>query len=123
LEIVDTVTGAYELAARLAMRDVLAPEAQLKFELYGVPGRTLTWPLDVFGTTNAIDRNLWAQDDSLAVVKQETATDLQTRACELALDTAVEIFSDFGWSDAPKNALAGEQLKRFSTGVDAKRVR
>jgi hypothetical protein len=114
LEIIDTVTGAYELAARLAKRGVLRPAAQLKFELFGVSGRELTWPLDLFGSADVIKTESWAQDDEFAVIRQETVTDLETRARELALDAALEVFEKFGWSDPPKEKLAEEQGKRFS---------
>jgi serine/threonine protein kinase len=113
LEIVDTVTGAFELAARLAQRGVLVPKAQLKFELYGVSARRLTWPLDVFGKVDAIKDEVWAQEDNFSVIKEETSADLETHRRELALQTAIEIFADFGWSNPPIDKLAQEQQERF----------
>ena len=115
LEILDTVTGAFELAARLARRGVLSPEAQLKFEVYGVAGRALTWPEDVFGTRDAMKEDCWSQDENFTVVWQAKAFELDGRAHELALDAAIEILSNFGWSNPPRDRLALEQRKRFGS--------
>lgn len=115
LEILDTVTGAFELAARMARRGVLSPEAQLKFEVYGVAGRALTWPEDVFGTRDVMKEDCWSQDENFAVVSQAGVTELDGRAHELALNAAIEIFSNFGWSNPPRDSLAAEQRKRFGS--------
>jgi hypothetical protein len=115
LEILDTVTGAFELAARMARRGVLSPEAQLKFELHSVAGRTLTWPQDVFGRRDALRLDCWSQDESFTVIRQVSVADLDARPRELALDATVEIFAKFGWPDPPKDQMAEEQRKRFGT--------
>jgi hypothetical protein len=114
LEIIDTVTGAFELATRLARRGVLSPDAQLKFELRGVAGRALTWPVSNIGTADALEQDFWSQDENFTVVSQESAIDLQARGRELALDAAIEIFAWFGWVNPPRDQLAEEQRKRFS---------
>jgi len=114
LEIVDTVTGAFELAARLARRGVLSPDAQLKFEVYGVDGRALTWPISRVGTSDALEQDFWSQDEDFTVDRQESAIDLQARGRELALDASIAIFAKFGWSNPPRDQLAEEQRKRFS---------
>lgn len=115
LEILDTVTGAFELAARMARCGVLSSEAQLKFELCSVAGRTLTWPQDVFGTRDALGQDCWSQDESFTVIRQESVADLEVRPRELALDAAIEIFAKFGCRGPPKNQLVEEQRKRFDT--------
>jgi serine/threonine protein kinase len=113
LEVLDTVTGAFELASRLAKRGILSHDAQVKFELFGVAGRALTWPLDVFGTQNAFQEDFWSQDEDFTVTKQQTAADLQSRPRELALDATLELLAHFGWSDPPREKLVTEQEKRF----------
>lgn len=114
LEIIDTVTGAFELAARLAKRGVLSPDAQLKFELRGIAGRALTWPVSNVGTADALEKDFWSQDEDFTVVRQESVLDLQTRGRELALETSIEILAKFGWLNPPRDQLAEEQRKRFS---------
>jgi serine/threonine protein kinase len=113
LEVLDTVTGAFELARRMANRSILPQDAQLKFELFGVAGRALTWPLDVLGTQDHLTKDTWSEDDDLTVIRQESATDLRSKPHELALDVALEILAHFGWSDPPETELAKEQRKRF----------
>jgi hypothetical protein len=113
LEIIDTVTGAFELAARLAKRGVLSPDAQLKFELHGVDGLALTWSVSNVGTADSLEKDFWSEEEQFTVVRQESATDLQARSRELALDASIAIFAKFGWSNPPRDPLAEEQRKRF----------
>jgi len=113
LEILDTATAAFEFAARMAQHGVLSPEAVITFELYGLAGRGLTWPKDIFGDSDAVGKNCWCQDESFAVARQSVPANLQAKRRELALEVAVEIYSNFGWSDPPKDLLREAQLKRF----------
>lgn len=111
LEILDVATATFEFASRMAARGVLSPEAMITFDLHGLDGRMLTWPKDAFGYT--IGRDLWCQDETLAVVRRSTPSEIESQRRELGLGVALEIFSVFGWSDPPKDTLIGAQLKRF----------
>lgn len=111
LEILDTITGAFELAARMGQRGVLSPQAVLTFELYSVDGRALSWPADIFG--DAIGGNGWCQEENLSVQRTITIDELDARRRELALDVTLEICSKFGWADPPNERLAAAQGRRF----------
>jgi hypothetical protein len=113
LEILDTVTGAVELASRMANRGVLSPRALITFDLYGVDGRGLTWPTDRLGIRNGVASTFWCQDDSISVQKVISPDELQAKAREFALETSEEIYAKFGWSDPPRLRLMEEQSKRF----------
>jgi TIR domain len=113
LEILDTATAAFEFAARMAQHGVLSPEAVITFELYGLAGRGLTWPKDIFGDSDSVEKDCWCQDESFAVARQSVPANLQAKRRELALEVAVEIYSAFGWADSPKDLLREAQLKRF----------
>src|SRR5690606_20477293 len=88
LEILDTLTGAFELASRLAKRGVLCPEAQLKFDLVGVDGRVLTWPGK--GGMENLERDYWCQSENFTVVRRGRAEDLENNGRQLAIDTSIE---------------------------------
>jgi len=113
LEILDTVTGAVELAIRMAHRGVLLPKAVITFDLYGVDGRGLTWPEDVLGHKNAVASSYWCQDASFNVRRTVAPEELKTLGREIALEAALEIYSKFGWSDPPRPRLIAEQNRRF----------
>jgi hypothetical protein len=112
-EILDAATAAFELAARMADRGVLSPEAVVRFELYGIDGRKLTWPQNLLGDMDNVGPDSWSQDETLTVEKYATTDELKTRKRELALETALEIYSHFGWLDPPTQRLRDEQTKRF----------
>jgi len=113
LEILDTVTAAFEFAARMAQRGVLSPDVRISFELYGLDGRGLTWPQDVFGQREAAGHDCWCQEESFDLMRQASPAELKAQKRELALDVAMEIYSKFGWSNPPKDRLVDEQRKRF----------
>lgn len=113
LEILDTVTGAVEFAARMAHRGVLPPRAVITLDLYKVDGRALTWPEDILGDTNTVPADCWCQDDAVNVRRQVAPEELQARGREISLGAALEIYSKFGWSDPPGPRLAAEQNRRF----------
>jgi hypothetical protein len=50
----------------------------------------------------------------LKVLRQQTATALQDRALELAIDTVIDIFANFSWLNRFKEKLMQQQRKRFS---------
>jgi hypothetical protein len=113
LEILDVATAAFEFASRMAGRGILTPEAVITFDLYGLDGRMLTWPKDVFGYSDTIGRDLWCQDEKLSLARRLTPAEIESQRRELGLGVALEIFSEFGWSDPPKDVLIEAQLKRF----------
>jgi hypothetical protein len=114
LEILDTATAVFEFAARMAERSFLSPDAVITFELYGLDGRPLTWPQDIWAYTDAVGRDCWCRDENLEVTRVAATADLQERRRELAREVALEIYSAFGWSDPPIKRLADEQQKRFA---------
>lgn len=113
LEILDIATAAFEFAWQMARRGVLSPEAKITFELRQVDGRGLTWPEDVFGDNDAVGRNCWCQVEIVSINRLVDTAEIQTRRRELALEVAFEIYSNFGWSDPPRDRLAAEQERRF----------
>ena len=113
LEILDTVTGALELAERMALEGVLSLKTAVTFELHGVAGRSLTWREDRFGPDDAVGPNCWCQDENVTVLRTLATDQLKTRRRELALEVALEIYSRFAWSNAPKDRLRDEQTRRF----------
>jgi hypothetical protein len=113
LEILDTVTAAFEFAARMAERNVLFPTAAISFELFGVDGRELTWPTDLFGTRDAVTGHYWCQEAGVNVTRRVSTDELKIKRRQLALEVALEIYSHFGWLDPPKDRLVQEQAKRI----------
>lgn len=109
LEILDTVTGAFEFAARMAERGLLSPKAAITVDLIGVDGRSLTWPQDRLGDANAIPANSWCQEDSVRVQMLLDPKELQTQRREFALAAADSIYAKFGWPNPPRAALVAAQ--------------
>jgi hypothetical protein len=114
-EILDTVTGALELSARMAEQGFLSPRPVISFDLYGIDGHALTWPQDVFRQTSAVPANGWCQFEAINVSRSFAPGELQTRRRKLALDVALEIYSRFGWADPPKAILEEVQNQRFGS--------
>jgi hypothetical protein len=112
-EILDTATAAFEFAARMAQRGVLLPEAAVTLELFGLAGRELVWPTDIFGGSHFLGQDCWCQDESFSIGKQLSPTELQAQKREVALEATVEIYSHFGWSDPPRDLLSKVQADRF----------
>jgi len=112
-EIIDTVTAAFEFAARMANQGILLPEASITFDLRGVDGRELTWPQNIWGDKNRVSLNCWCQEDAVSVTKQVPTNDLKARKRELALEVAVDIYAKFGWLDPPKEELIEFQNEGF----------
>jgi hypothetical protein len=116
LEILDTVTSAFEFAARMADQSVLSPRAVITFELSGVAGRGLTWPQDFLGDTDRVERNCWCQEETVSAERRVTTDELKVQRRELALQVALEIYAKFGWTELPMQELWREQNKRFGAG-------
>jgi hypothetical protein len=113
LHILDSATAALEFSARMARRGILASEAAITFDLHGVDGRRLTWPQDIFGDCDLVGPQCWCQDENINVERCLAIVELESRRRELALEVALDIYSKFGWSDAPRDRLALEQKRRF----------
>jgi hypothetical protein len=116
LEILDTVTAAFEFATRMADFGVLSPKATITFELRGVAGRSLTWPQDLFGELMPVARNCWCQEESVSVERRAATDEFRARKRELALEVASEIYTEFGWTELPIQQLESAQKKRFGEG-------
>jgi len=113
LDILDTVTGAFEFAARMAGRGILSPQAAISFDLSGVAGRSLAWPLDALGDNDVVGQNCWCQDEEISIARRVNTVDLQARPREMALEVGLDIYSSFGWADAPREHLTELQNQRF----------
>lgn len=108
LEILDTATGAVELAGRMARRGVFSPKVAITFSLSGIDGRELTWPEDILNYRNVVPSGCWCQDEDFSVQRVVAPNDLETSGRELALGVALEIYSKFGWPDPPRPRLISE---------------
>ena len=86
LEILDSVTAVFEFAARMADFGVLSPKAAISFELHGVAGRSLTWPQDLLGDTDAVGRDCWCQEESVSAERRVTTDELRARKHDVALE-------------------------------------
>jgi pyrimidine deaminase RibD-like protein len=113
LEILDTVTAAFEFAARMAGLGVLSPKAAISFEMHGVAGRSLTWPQDFLGDTDRVGRNCWCQEEIVTAERRVTTDELRVRKRDLALEVALEIYTKFGWTELPIQLLETAQKGRF----------
>jgi hypothetical protein len=101
------VTCVYEFAARMANKQLLDPSALLSVELHGVDGRELTY----MTPKHRLDQEYWSRNDSIQIERSVDAEELMSRARELALDVALEIFRKFGWSNPPVSLFAEEQAR------------
>ena len=117
LEILDTTTAAFEFAARMAQLGFLSPEAGITFEMFGLDGRVLTWPKDFSYRDDEVREEKWCLDESLGVTRRFGMGEIEVGKRELALEVAMEIYSNFGWTDPPRDRLVSEQQKRFSTSL------
>ena len=115
LEILDTVTAAFEFAARMACLGVLSPTAAISFEMHWVAGRSLTWPQDLLGDADRVGRNCWCQEEIVTTERRVTADELRARKRDLALEVALEIYTKFGWTELPVQLLETAQKERFGT--------
>jgi TIR domain len=113
LEILDIVTAVYEFIGRMAMDKVFSGQVVMSFEFVGVAGQQLTWPIDYTQDIDGVAPRSWYQEDSFSVHAATSADELIRNRRESALNTAIEIFAHFGWSDPPKEGLAAKQHDRF----------
>jgi len=113
LEILFTVTGAFEFGARMASRGILVPEAVVRVELWGVDGRALSWPQDLYPENDLVGQNCWCQEKTVRVVNQIANAEFTAKRRELSLATVLEIYSKFGWSEPFKDRLIDAQSEAF----------
>lgn len=115
LEILDTVTQAFEFAARLANHVVIQGATAITLELLDVDGLALMWPADNFGRHNLAPSNCWSQDQHVSAIRMIAAAELTARKRELALDVVMEIFSKFSWQEPPREKFDAQQSERFAS--------
>ena len=113
LEILDTTTALLEFVGKMADHKVFSDRVVVTFELKKVAGRQLTWPQDILRMEDRVNDQAWSQDESIAIEKLYSAADLRTRRRSLAMDVAIEIYSQFGWNEPPKKDLEAKQRERF----------
>jgi hypothetical protein len=112
-EILEVITGIYELAARMAEQNIITDDVGIRIELQGVAGRQLAW-------YEEHDLSAWSQEDTITLESTHTAAELQGRRRELSLDSAINIYGHFGWNKPPKNEIEAEQQRRFGPPPSSK---
>ena len=115
-------TGRFEFAARIADRGNIRPKAAITFELCPVARRALTWPQDSLGDIDAVGRSCWCQDEVVREERRFTTDDLRARKQEIGVDVALEIYSNFGWTEPLAERLQREQGNRFGSNQVARRT-
>jgi hypothetical protein len=113
LEILDTTTATFEFAARMAQRGVLSPEAIIRIDLHGIDGRQLTWPRDPSGYVDEVSPSCWSEAETINTERLVTVDELRGRGRQLSFDVALEIYSNFGWSNPSRDLLGIKQNERF----------
>jgi len=113
LEILDTVTQVFELAARLVKNVGLQGAMTITIDLLNVDGLALMWPGD--GYQNLAPSGCWSQDTHVNATRTIAAGELKARKRQLALDVVMEIFSKFSWPDPPRQQFDAKQSERFSS--------
>jgi len=118
LEILNTTTALFEFIGRMADRKIFSGRAAISFEFHKVEGRQLTWPKDASHRDDFVDwHSSWCQDESFTVDNPYSAADLIDRRRELALEAALEIYSQFGWTNPPVEQLRKMQQEKFGSPV------
>lgn len=117
LEILDTTTAVFEFLGRMADRRVFTDPVAIAFQLRMVGGRQLTWPQNALQISDRVDSNAWCQRDSIALDSVYDVTAMISDRRRLALDVAQQIYSQFGWSDAPVKELEAVQEHRFGQPI------
>jgi hypothetical protein len=64
-----------------------------------------------------VDTNAWCQEESITTDNFYSAGDLINRRRALSFDVAIEIYSQFGWTDPPMKELEEAQQKRFGPSL------
>jgi hypothetical protein len=101
------VTCVFELAARMASRQLLNSGALISLELHRVDGRELSY----MQAQRRLDAHYFCRAENVQVDRLLNSEELSTRPRELALDATLEIFRNFNWLNPPKNLLADEQSR------------
>jgi hypothetical protein len=104
------VSCLFEFAARMAARDVLAPQAAISIELHNVDGRELTY----MDPERRLDETYFSRKGTITIERLLDPSELRSNARQLALNATVEILNRFGWPNPPKSLLAEDQA-RFLT--------
>ncbi len=115
LEILDTVTQAFEFAARLAQAGALSGDTAITFDLLDVEALGLTWPADQFGYADVVPRECWCQDKHISVSRVIPSEELDSRKRRAAYEAVIEIYSKFRWLNPPHEKLEAEQARRFAS--------
>lgn len=104
-----TVTEIFEFAARLGAKGLLDPTVHVSIGLHNVADHQLA----------SLDASRFLRDDYVRVsgspIVVETQLPIQNLIANTdgaALDTAVEIFENFNWTNPPRDILAEDQ-RRF----------
>jgi hypothetical protein len=117
LEILEMTTAVFEFVGRMIDRHIIAGRVAIAFELFGVGGRQLIWPRDIFHNSDRVSADAWCRDDSITIDKLFDTGVLSNSRRDLALNTALDIYSQFGWEDPPKQELEDEQQNRFGLPI------
>jgi myo-inositol catabolism protein IolC len=113
LEILDMVTATYEFIGRMADRKIISGSLAFSFEFQDVGGQQLTWPTDFTQNIDGVSPDAWSEVEAFSVDRLVPASDLAENRRKLALDTSIEIYSHFRWTDPPRRSLEIAQEERF----------
>lgn len=114
-DILDTVTGAFELAGRMADRGFVSSGVAITFQLNRIAGVELNFPPALPGPRG----KYWCQEESVLVARPTQIEELQRERRGLALEAALEIYSHFGWTEPPREWLLEEQTRRFGAAANS----
>jgi hypothetical protein len=117
LEILEMTTAVFELVGRMIDWRIISGRVAIAFEFFGVEGRQLTWPRDIFHDSDQVSADAWCQDDSITIDTLFDPDVLSNSRRALALNTALDIYAQFGWEDPPKQELEVEQHNRFGLPI------
>jgi hypothetical protein len=106
-ETLKTMGWVFEFAARMANHQILLPACRITIELHGVDGRELSY----MHPTPRLDEKYWCQKEKIVVERLLAPEELKSKARELAVDAALEIFRYFNWPNPPRTLLAAELQK------------
>jgi hypothetical protein len=113
LEILDTITAAFEFLGRMADKAIFTGDVAIAFDFHNVAGRQLTWPGDVTFLTDKVKGSNWCQDESFTIEKVLQVNELRENRRTVALDAAFEIYSRFQWNEPLKDELESMQMQKF----------
>jgi hypothetical protein len=94
-----------EFARRMALNDVLTPEALVSISLWNIAGLNLFVPKQF--------PSRFCKSNKIEVTEEVAFSDLGGRSSEIVIDLTLRCFAEFGWTDPDRAKLEQEQ-RRFT---------